>query len=65
MRCQLAGHKAKEEIPLTAATVGANDYVECQNCGFVLATDSSVEMTPKHWDSCPDCDGTDFGLVDN
>ncbi|MFD1566209.1 hypothetical protein [Halolamina litorea] len=40
-----------------------NDYVECRDCGFVLAAADSPSRDPKHWDACPDCGGTEFGRV--
>lgn len=40
-------------------------YTECLDCGFVLEAEGATEPTPKRWDSCPDCDGTDFGFSDD
>ena len=38
----------------------ASGFCECRNCGFVLQAASDGSPTPKHWDACPDCGGTDF-----
>lgn len=36
------------------------EYVECRECGFVLTAANAGDAEPLHWDSCPDCDGTEF-----
>ena len=37
-----------------------NEYIECQECGFVLETGATPRHQPKHWDACPDCNGQTF-----
>lgn len=36
------------------------EYIECEECGFVLVSESSTAPTPKHHDSCPGCEATEF-----
>lgn len=33
-------------------------FCECRDCGFVLRSNDG--SSPKHWDECPGCGGTDF-----
>lgn len=35
-------------------------YIECDECGFVLLSESASKPLPKRVDSCPDCGGTSF-----
>ncbi|GAB7094280.1 hypothetical protein JCM30237_14320 [Halolamina litorea] len=56
------GHNEYPRLPATYGR-GMNDYVECRDCGFVLAAADSPSRDPKHWDACPDCGGTEFGRV--
>ena len=33
-------------------------FCECRDCGFVLR--AADGLSPKYWEACPDCGGTDF-----
>ncbi|GAB7095408.1 hypothetical protein JCM30237_25610 [Halolamina litorea] len=37
-----------------------NEYVECEECSFVLLASPGTEPTPERQDQCPDCGGTEF-----
>lgn len=43
----------------------SGEYLECQNCGFVLLAESPGTTKPKNRDACPNCDGTVFTPIDN
>lgn len=36
------------------------EYIECQNCGFVLLAASGDEPEPKGWEKCPECGSDEF-----
>lgn len=36
------------------------DYIECEDCGFVLLSESDTEPEPKRVDACPNCGGNEF-----
>ena len=37
-----------------------NEYVECQECGFVVLSTGERTPEPKRVDGCPSCGSTDF-----
>lgn len=37
-----------------------DNFIECQDCGFVLLAEGEAEAIPKRVSSCPSCDGTEF-----
>lgn len=41
-----------------------SDYVECQNCAFVLQAKPAPDPEPQHWDSCPKCGTTEFKRIE-
>jgi predicted Zn-ribbon and HTH transcriptional regulator len=40
------------------------EYSECLDCGFVLKPENTTDPRPKHWSSCPGCEGEEFRFVD-
>jgi hypothetical protein len=40
-------------------------FIECIECGFVLYALDAETPHPKHWDSCPACDGMSFEFTDD
>lgn len=39
-----------------------SEYVECQDCEFVLQAGKSPAQ-PKFWDACPDCGNDEFAAI--
>lgn len=37
-----------------------NEYVECQECWFVVLSTGASTPEPKRVDACPNCGSTDF-----
>lgn len=40
------------------------EFVECEECGFVLVAEDAPEPAPGRVDVCPDCGGTEFRFTD-
>lgn len=39
-----------------------DEYVECDDCGFVLLAESTTRAKPRRVKACPGCDGTEFSF---
>ena len=37
-----------------------NEYVECEECRFVVLSTGGPTPEPQRVDACPNCDSTDF-----
>lgn len=44
-------------------TAVKGEFIECQNCGFVLLAANLGDPTPLNRETCPDCDGTNFSIA--
>lgn len=40
------------------------EFLECEDCGFVVLSESAAKPTPKRVDACPGCDGTNFKFTE-
>lgn len=40
-----------------------NEYVECQECGFVVLSTGESTPEPKRVDDCPSCGTTEFDFL--
>lgn len=39
-----------------------NEYVECQECRFVVLSTGASTPEPKRVDACPNCDSMEFAF---
>lgn len=39
------------------------EYVECNECGFVLLSASTTSPEPEAWEACPDCGSREFNFT--
>lgn len=53
----------RESVSEQQSMAALREYIECEECGFVLLSENRAEAEPKRVDSCPDCDGAEFELV--